>query len=318
MFYNLKQPIDFLGKRRIAIGLSILSIVIGIISIIAHKGLRYGVDFVGGTNVQIKFSKKIPLELVRSTLQSHVKEFTLQSFGDDHHFEVLVTLPVNSALGAGEVLVENLKVYLDSVDPQLEIRRVESVGPKAGKELKTNALLAIAVSLALILIYVSFRFHWEFALGAVLALAHDSFILVAAFSLMDKEFTLNILAAILTLVGYSLNDTIVVFDRIRETSGRFREMPMEKIMNISITDTLSRTILTSLTVLFVVLVLLFFGGEIVHDFALAMVIGVVAGTFSSIYVASPLVLWITNYSERRALAKVNEAKAKAKVNETKA
>jgi len=179
---------------------------------------------------------------------------------------------------------------LDTLHPELEIRRIETVGPRVGDELKASALLAIVVALGLILLYVTFRFQWRQGVSAILTLVHDVLVVVSVFSLLDKEFTLPVVAALLTVVGYSLNDTIVVFDRIRENQGRFRKQALEWVMNLSITETLSRTLITSGTTLLVVTALLVLGGEIIFDFAFALLVGVLIGTYSSIYVASPLVL----------------------------
>lgn len=283
--------IDFLGKRKFAVVFSIVVLLAGIVSVATHGGLNYGIDFRGGTNVQIRFGEAVDLDSLRGLFkEKNLGSVVLQTFGSETEHEVLLGLPVDSALGTGEDLTAQLRGVLGTQHPNLEIRRIETVGPRVGDELKEDALLAILVALALILLYVSFRFQWRQGVSAILTLVHDVLVVVSVFSLLDKEFTLPVVAALLTVVGYSLNDTIVVFDRIRENQGRFRKQALEWVMNLSITDTLSRTLLTSGTTLLVVVALLVLGGEIIFDFAFALLIGVLIGTYSSIYVASPLVL----------------------------
>jgi preprotein translocase subunit SecF len=233
----------------------------------------------------------------------------LQTFGSEEEHEILLGLPVDSALGTGEDLTAKLRGVLGTQYPGLEIRRIETVGPRVGDELKENALLAIVVALGLILLYVTFRFEWRQGVSAILTLLHDVLVVVSVFSLLDKEFTLSVVAALLTVVGYSLNDTIVVFDRIRENQGRFRKQALEWVMNLSITETLSRTLITSGTTLLVVTALLVLGGEIIFDFAFALLVGVLIGTYSSIYVASPLVLRLNKGQRPRSANAESKAPA---------
>ena len=280
---------DFLGKKQIALIVSVLLILMGTVSVVYHQGFNYGIDFKGGFQVRIKFERAIDLNALRKQFDRlDMNSTSLQTIGDTN--EVKLVLPLNNPLGTGSELTSNLKELLAGDYPKLEIRSVESVGPQVGDELKLSALYAILIALGLILIYITIRFHWKFGISAILTLTHDVVVVVGFFSVFDKEFTLPVVAALLTVVGYSLNDTIVVFDRIRENMARFRKKNLEEVINLSINEILSRTILTSGTTLFVVLALFFLGGEIIHDFAFGILVGIVVGTYSSIYVASPLLI----------------------------
>ncbi len=295
-FLNFKdgQFIDFLGYKRLAAIISGILILAGVASIVAHNGLKYGIDFRGGTNVQIQFSTPPNLDQLRNFFaQNGMKNVVLQTFGDLAEHEILLGLPINSPLGTGENLTSELRKILEPQHPKLEIRRIETIGPKVGDELKISAVKAILIALGLVLLYITIRFQWRQGVSAILALVHDVLVVVGMFSIFDKEFSLTVVAALLTVVGYSLNDTIVVFDRIRENQGKYRKKSFEETINLSITETLSRTLITSGTTLFVVLSLFLLGGEIIHDFAFALLVGVLIGTYSSIYVASPLVVFLT-------------------------
>ena len=295
-FLNFKdgQFIDFLGYKRLAAIISGILILAGVASIVAHNGLKYGIDFRGGTNVQIQFSTPPNLDQLRYFFaQNDMKNVVLQTFGDLADHEILLGLPINSPLGTGENLTSELRKILEPQHPKLEIRRIETIGPKVGDELKISAVKAILIALGLVLLYITIRFQWRQGVSAIVALVHDVLVVVGMFSILDKEFSLTVVAALLTVVGYSLNDTIVVFDRIRENQGKYRKKSFEETINLSITQTLSRTLITSGTTLFVVLSLFLLGGEIIHDFAFALLVGVLIGTYSSIYVASPLVVFLT-------------------------
>ena len=295
-FLNFKdgQFIDFLGYKRLAAIISGILILAGVASIVAHNGLKYGIDFRGGTNVQIQFSTPPNLDQLRYFFaQNGMKNVVLQTFGDLADHEILLGLPINSPLGTGENLTSELRKILEPQHPKLEIRRIETIGPKVGDELKISAVKAILIALGLVLLYITIRFQWRQGVSAIVALLHDVIVVVGMFSILDKEFSLTVVAALLTVVGYSLNDTIVVFDRIRENQGKYRKKSFEETINLSITETLSRTLITSGTTLFVVLSLFLLGGEIIHDFAFALLVGVLIGTYSSIYVASPLVVFLT-------------------------
>ena len=295
-FLNFKegQFIDFLSFKRTAAVFSAILILGGIASIAAHQGLKYGIDFRGGTNVQIQFSTPPDLDQLRQFFaEKGMKNVVLQTFGDAADQEILLGLPTGSPLGTGEKLTSELRKILLPQHPKLEIRRIETIGPKVGDELKISAVQAIFIALGLVLLYITIRFQWRQGVSAIVALVHDVLVVIGMFSILDKEFSLTVVAALLTVVGYSLNDTIVVFDRIRENQGKYRKKPFEEMINLSITETLSRTLITSGTTLLVVLALFILGGEIIHDFAFALLVGVLIGTYSSIYVASPVSVFLT-------------------------
>ena len=286
--------IDFLGKRFYARIFSAILLVGGLVSVLMHQGLNYGIDFRGGTNIQIRFKEVPNLDHLRDFfVDKDLGNVMLQTFGSVGDREILLGLSVDNPLGTGEKLTYGLRQMLLTDYPELELRRIETIGPKVGDELKTSALQAIMIALGLVLVYITFRFQWRQGIAAIITLLHDVMVVVGIFSIFDKEFTLPVIAALLTVVGYSLNDTIVIFDRIRENISKFRQRQLLPLINQSVTETLSRTMLTSGTTLLVVLALFFLGGEIIHDFAFALLIGVLIGTYSSIYVASPVVLWLT-------------------------
>lgn len=295
-FLNFKegQFINFLGYRRLAAIFSGILILGGVASIALHKGLKYGIDFRGGTNVQIQFTSQPNLDQLRKLFAEHdMKNVVLQTFGDLADQEILLGLPIDSPLGTGENLTTELGKILLTQHPKFEIRRIESIGPKVGDELKISAVQAILIALGLVLLYITIRFQWRQGISAIIALVHDVLIIVGIFSILEKEFSLTVVAALLTVVGYSLNDTIVVFDRIRENMGKYRKKSLVETINLSITETLSRTLITSGTTLLVVLALFILGGEIIHDFAFALLVGILIGTYSSIYVASPVAVLLT-------------------------
>jgi len=295
-FLNFKegQFIDFLSFKRTAAVFSAILILGGVASIVAHQGLKYGIDFRGGTNVQIQFSNPPDLDQLRQFFaEKGMNNVVLQTFGDAADQEILLGLPTGSPLGTGEKLTSELRKILLPQHPKLEIRRIETIGPKVGDELKISAVQAIFIALGLVLLYITIRFQWRQGVSAIVALLHDVLVVIGMFSILDKEFSLTVVAALLTVVGYSLNDTIVVFDRIRENQGKYRKKPFEEMINLSITETLSRTLITSGTTLLVVLALFILGGEIIHDFAFALLVGVLIGTYSSIYVASPVSVFLT-------------------------
>jgi preprotein translocase subunit SecF len=294
----LREPnLDFIGVRKYMYALSGSLILIGIISLIVRGGPNYGIDFLGGTAVQVRFEKPVPIAAVRSALstmglgQSEIKYFGSSS-------EVLIRV---SGKGENPRLVDDMMASLSRLIPDnpAELRRVERVGPKIGSELRRAAIYAVLISLGLLLIYISWRFEFKFAVGAVLALFHDVMITLGVFSLLNREISLTVVAAFLTLVGYSLNDTIVVYDRIRENLKIFRRESYEKVINKSINQVLSRTIITSGTTLMAVITLFVFGGEVIRNFSLALLVGIIVGTYSSIYVASPVVIEMEHWAEAR-------------------
>ena len=282
---------NFLAKGPLCISLSGLLVLAGIVAYFAMGGLTYGVDFRGGTDVQVQFKETIDIKAVRQALSdSEIGSFLLKSFGKEGDNEFLISLGKNErSVGDKKDRGEEVKNALKARFPSLTVRRIESVGPQVGVELRNKAAQAILFSLIAIMLYVWLRFQWRYSIGALVALCHDVLIVMAAFVITGKEVTLPVVAAILTIAGYSINDTIVIFDRIRENLRRYHKKEAFEIFNESVNQTLSRTILTSGTTLFVVLSIFFFGGAIIIDFTFALVLGVVVGTYSSIYIAAPIV-----------------------------
>ena len=287
-FIKSETNFDFVGKMKIAIACSLAVIIIGLASIVWHGGLNYGIDFAGGTLVQIKFQKEPSADAIRSAFKPiGLENSIIQSFGANE--TVIRTAELSSdPKGLSGKIEEALTAALGK--DTFEIRRVEVVGPKVGSDLTKKAILAIVFSWVGMLIYIAWRFEFRYAVGGILALIHDVLITVGAFSLLNKEFDLQIVAALLTIIGYSINDTIVIYDRIRENVRKNVKKSLRDTINLSVNQTLSRTILTSLTVLLVVVILFFFGGAVIHDFAFALLIGVVVGSYSTIFIASPIVL----------------------------
>ena len=287
-----KLNIDFMGKRKHAVIFSSLLIIVSIASL-AIQGLNLGVDFTGGTLVEVGYDKAVELESIRSSLAaSEFGEETVQYFGSAS--DVLIRVAPREGVNTAEISGSILEL-LRSGGQAVEMRRVEFVGPQVGEELTEDGGLAMIYALLGILIYVALRFQMRFSFGAIAALIHDVIITIGVFSVMQMDFDLTVLAALLAVIGYSLNDTIVVFDRIRENFHKMRKSTPVEVMNASLNQTLSRTIMTSITTLLVLMALFLVGGEIIHGFSAALIIGVLIGTYSSIFVASPvtLVLGIT-------------------------
>ena len=275
--------IDFVGKRKYAMIFSAILLIASIASI-SFQGLKFGIDFTGGTLIELGYEKTADLEDIRLKLsEGDFKGTNVQYFGSDT--EVLIQLEPQEVSSA-KLSSSIIRMLGDGID----VRRVEFVGPKVGEELTNDGGLAMLYALIGILIYVAFRFEYRFALGSIAALVHDVIITLGIFSILQIEFDLTVLAAILAVIGYSLNDTIVVFDRIRENFLSTRQVEAEPIINEALNQTLSRTLMTSLTTLLVLLALFYLGGEVIHSFAGALLIGVIIGTYSSIYVASSMIL----------------------------
>ena len=328
--------IDFVGKRKIAFSISLAMILISIVSLVIHGGPKFGIDFAGGTLVQVKFNEPVSLKNIKSGLAAiDLGKSSVQGFGEQSENEYLIRTD-RSVMTSGGFSLNVQQALESSTGKGVTVRRVEMVGPQVGKDLREKALFAMFYSLLFIAIYISGRFElkwllsgviagvlmgavyvlsifnvsvpyliaaallvslalfWflglKYAMGATVALIHDITITVGIFSIFNKEFTLPIIAALLTIIGYSLNDTIIVFDRIRENLSKYHKNPLEIIINRSVNETLSRTLLTSGTTLVVVFALFVLGGGIIHDFAFALLVGIVVGTYSSIYVASPILL----------------------------
>lgn len=305
--------INFLGKRKIAMVFSLILIVISLASL-ATRGLTFGIDFTGGTLVEVAYQDTVAIDDVRKTLSTAgFDDAVVQYFGTAK--DVMIRVPLKEDMKGAQIsekimfsLHESNNEFVTDTDPiskkqtcsvngqqqacNVQMQRVEFVGPQVGDELATQGGLAMLYALFGILAYVAFRFEWRFAVGSVVALVHDVLITIGVFSVFQLEFTLTVLAALLAVIGYSLNDTIVVFDRIRENFRKMRKETPEVIMNLSINQTLPRTILTSLTTLLVLVSLFIFGGDIIHNFSIALILGVVVGTYSSIFIASPTVLML--------------------------
>ncbi len=293
---------DFMGKRKFALMLSLVLIVISVAAIVM-RGLNLGIDFTGGTLVEVGYADSVELQSVRQALDSSgYGDAIVQYFGTAK--DVLIRLPVADSDDDKAKLSNNVLEAL-AVTGNPEMRRVEFVGPQVGDELRDKGGLAMLYALIGILIYVALRFEWRFSLGSVAALVHDVVIVVGFFAVTQIEFDLTVLAALLAVIGYSLNDTIVVFDRIRENFRRLRKETSEGVINTSINQTLARTLMTSITTLLVLAALFFYGGEVIHSFSIALIVGVLIGTYSSIYVASSSLLAL-NVSKEDLMQEVIE------------
>lgn len=289
-FFKPKGTVPFMAHRKPFVLLSLLIVIASIISL-SVNGINKGLDFTGGTLIEVKFEQAADLNKVRDVLKNGgFADASAQHFGSSH--EVLLRMmprEQTSSAMLGNQIIELLKT---GVDTSVEMRRIEFVGPSVGKELAEQGGLAVLAALFVIMIYVSLRFEWRFAAGAVIALAHDVIATLGLFSFLQIEFDLTVVAALLTVVGYSLNDTIVVSDRIRENFRKLRNVSSSEVIDISLTQTFSRTIITSLTTVMVLVSLFIFGGELIHSFAIALLFGVIVGTHSSIYVASTFALYL--------------------------
>jgi len=280
--------IDFMGQRKWALIFSGVLLIVSVISF-GVRGLNYGIDFTGGTLIEVGFADSADLVQVRADLAAAgFSGATVQYFGTTH--DVLVRLAPRADLSDAELSSSILRVLQQSGGEGMQLRRVEFVGPQVGEELTEQGGLAMLIALGAILLYVSMRFQWKFSLGAVAALFHDVVVTIGFFSVLGLEFDLTVLAAVLAVIGYSLNDTIVVFDRVRENFRTMRKGTPIQIFNASLNQTLSRTLMTSITTLLVLIALFFLGGELIHEFSTALIVGVVIGTYSSIYVASTAAL----------------------------
>ncbi len=305
MQFLINTKFRFIQHRRTGYIVSLVVILLGIGSLIFHGGPRYAIDFTGGTEIMLAFQEQVSEGEVRDALSQlgltsmEVKAIIAQD-GNEH---VAMKFSAEESLGdlSGDVLNQLTTSFPDN---PYEVLTVDKVGPKIGNELRTAALWAILIAMFFIVLYLTIRFEFKFAIGAIVALAHDVMITLGIFSLMNYEISLAIIGAFLTIIGYSLNDTIVVYDRIRENIRKLKNtVPYDEVINRSINESLSRTVITSFTTLFVVVILLLFGGDVIHNFAFALTIGVLVGTYSSIYIASPVVLEWQLRSHRRELIK---------------
>ncbi len=279
---------------------NIISLVLVIISLsfLIFKGLNFGIDFKGGTLIELRSSdKKINVSSLRDNLnQMDLGDVSVKKFGNDQDYLVKFENKDNK-----KDIIEAIKTSLDnSFGNNFDFRRVENVGPKVSAELLKSGIIAISVSLAIMLIYIWIRFEWQFSLGAIIALFHDVIITLGLFSLLNLEINLSIIAAVLTIVGYSMNDTVVIFDRVRENLRKYSDIKIFELTNISINETLSRTLITSVTTLLALFSIFFFGGEVLKGFSLAMIFGVIFGTYSSIYIANTILVRL-NVSQKTIL-----------------
>ncbi len=297
--------IRFLAIRRVAIMAS-LALCIGSLGLLATKGLNFGIDFRGGILLEIRTAQPADLSSIRSNLGSlGLGEVQLQLFGKET--DVLIRIESQPGGEKGQALaVEKVKKALG---PTVDYRRTEFVGPKVSGELIEAGVTAVILALIAMLMYIWFRFEWQFGIGAVAALGHDVIMTIGVFSLLGLEFNLSTIAAILTIAGYSINDTVVVYDRVRENLRKYKVRPLEDVLDMSLNDTLSRTLLTSITTLIALLILYFYGGEVIKGFSFAMIWGVLVGTYSSIYVATPLLVHMNLRASAVALPDEDDATA---------
>ena len=282
-----KTHIDFMGKRQLALKVSLGVLVICLLSLLI-RGMNFGLDFTGGTVIEVGYPQPVDIPQVRTLLtEAGFEEAQAQHFGTSS--EALIRIAPREGLNSADISSRILEA-LTQADDQVEMRRVEFVGPQVGDELVEDGGLAMLYALIGILIYVTLRFEWRLAVGTIAAIIHDVILVIGLFALFQIEFDLTVLAAVLAVIGYSVNDTVVVLDRIRENFRRMRKSTTVDIMNTSINQTLSRTLMTSLTTLLAVIVLFLFGGAVIRNFSLALIVGVVVGTYSSIYIAASTAL----------------------------
>ena len=287
-FFKQETKFDFMGKRILALILSAI-LLVGSIASLAGKGLNFGLDFTGGTLLEVGYPQSVELNDIRTALdRASFGDAIVQHFGTSK--DVLVRVAPREGVSSSEIGDAILKVLKETSNGEATMRRQEYVGPQVGDELRDDGGLAMIIAIGCILVYVMLRFEWRFALGSVAALVHDVVIVLGCFALFQWDFDLTVLAAVLAVIGYSLNDTIVVFDRIRENFRRMRKGSSDEVVNTSLNQTLSRTMMTSLTTMLVVLAMFFMGGELIHAFSLSLIVGILVGTYSSIYVASTTAL----------------------------
>ncbi len=283
------KNINFVSKFKIA---NIASITIFILSIIfiVFKGLNYGIDFKGGTLIELRAEKKLATSSIREALNlMNLGDVSIKKFGKDGDYLIKVEQKSNKNTNIIPEIKKNLSIYLNT---NIDFRRVENVGPKVSSELLKSSIIAISLALAAMLFYIWIRFEWQFSLGSIIALFHDVIITLGIFSVLSLEMNLSIIAAVLTIVGYSMNDTVVIYDRIRENLSKYTKISISDIANLSVNETLSRTIITSVTTLLALFSIYILGGEILRGFSFAMILGVIIGTYSSIFVASPILKFL--------------------------
>ncbi len=307
-FFKYTRTFNFMAKSKLAMMFSIF-LLLASYTLLMTKGLNYGVDFAGGTIVQVKYDIPAPIDAMRERLKTNelFDNASITEFGSPDE----VVIRMKSTTGNVTVDIGDLTREALKGTGNFEIRRVDIVGPTVGAELKEKGVMSLVLAMIGILIYVAFRFEWRFAVASIIALVHDISIALGAITLVGLDVNLDVLAALLTILGYSLNDTIIVFDRIREGVTKSKSVDLTEIVNESVTRTLARTTLTSLTTFFVVFTLFMLGGEIIHAFAFTLLVGVVIGTYSSVFVASPILIWfgfdVRNYHVKLAAKAKREA-----------
>lgn len=286
-----KTKIDFMGKKWIAFSLSIILTIVTLASL-GINGLNFGIDFTGGIVIEARTEKPADLSKIREVLNSaELGEIALQKFGSDLDLMIRIGYQKGGQKEQEKAVAKVKEIIGNNFDLQIEYRKVDYVGPQVGKELVTAGALSIILAFIGIMIYIWFRFEWQYGVGGILALIHDAMLTIGLFTIFQIEFNLTSVAAILTIIGYSINDSVVIYDRIRENMRKFKKMPMDELINLSTNETLSRTIMTAGTTLLASLALVIFGGEVIKGFSIAMLFGVIAGTYSSIYISAPILIF---------------------------
>jgi preprotein translocase subunit SecF len=287
--FKIKKDIPFMSYGRLTTTISLLTFILAVF-FLAHRGLNYGVDFTGGTVMEVSYPQAANLEQIRQTVaETGLKDVTVQNFGTSR--DVMIRLPLKPELSISQ-LSEQVFTKLQALDPSVKLSRVESVGAQVGQELYENGALALLLVIIGIMAYLAMRFEWRFALAAIVANMHDVVIILGFFAFFQWEFNLTVLAAVLAVLGYSVNESVVVFDRVRENFRKMRKASVPEVINNAITTTMSRTVITHAMTQTMVCSMLFFGGEVLHNFALALTIGILFGIYSSVLVASPVAMWL--------------------------
>ncbi len=294
---------DFIGAKKVTVWISALAILVTIASILYHGGLRNGVDFAGGLVIQIKFSKSVDISEVRNALDAAgLKEAVVQNFGRENEFLIRVEKSSEDLEAASRKIQATLQERFK--DRALEILSANVVGPAVGRDLKQKAMWAVIISLFGIMAYLAFRFHkLSYGLGGLVSLFHDIAVTYGAISVLNLEYNLTLMAVVLTVIGFSINDTIVIFDRVRENLKKMKKADLVAVFNESINECLGRTVLTTGTVMISVLILFFFAGQVLHEFTIALIVGIITGTYSTVYIASPVVLFWEKYQAGRKRGK---------------
>jgi preprotein translocase subunit SecF len=309
-YFPENTRIDFMKLRIPAISMSLL-VIAAMFVLLFTKGLNLGIDFTGGILIELRTQETADLAKMREALPT--KEFgevALQYFGDDH--EILVRLPAREDTNQAKV-VEHVKATLNKDFKGIEYRKVDFVGPTVGKELVEAAILSLLLSFAAMMLYIWFRFEWQYGVGGIFALLHDAAMIILFYLVSGFEFSLTSIAAVLTIIGYSINDSVVIYDRIRENMRRYKQMPIAELINVSVNETLSRTVLTAGTTILSAIALVVFGGEVLRGFSMALLFGLVVGTYSSIYISAPILIYFNLRSnETESKVKSDAALAAAK------